>query len=163
MLWCTDVHGRYVAFQRESQRRDIVSYAMTPNLMIACAASSTQVRGIRRHVIPRCGCTIPRTHNTAGTSLSLNRDAMRQKNWPRSPLFRRTVGCAVVQSFGKAWVQSGGCLHLFLLHTFRKANGTITRIDLDGNKIGDKGAVALAECLKATLVTCVLQARASLL
>ena len=78
-------------------------------------------------------------------------------------LFRRTVGCAVVQSFGKAWVQSGGCLHLFSLHTFRKANGTITKIDLQCNKIGDKGAVALAECLKATLVTCVLQARATLL
>ena len=77
-------------------------------------------------------------------------------------LFGRTVGCASVQSVGKAWVQSGGCLHLFSLHTFRKANGTITKIELGCNEIGDKGAVALAECLKATLVTCVLQVRASL-
>ena len=77
-------------------------------------------------------------------------------------LFGRTVGCASVQSFGKAWVQSGGCLHLFSLHIFRKANGTITRIELGYNKIGGKGAAAFAECLKAALVTCVLQVRASL-
>ena len=74
-----------------------------------------------------------------------------------------TVGCAAVQSFGKVWVQSAGCFHQFSLHTLRKANGTVTRIDLGCNEIGDKGAVALAECLKATLVTCVLQVRASLL
>ena len=119
---------------------------------------------MRRHVIPRRGCTIPRTHDAAGTALWLNRDAMRQKNRPRPHSLEgvQTVGCASVQSFGKVWVQSAGCLYSFSLHTFRKANGTITRIDLQyGNKIGDKGAAALAECLKATLVTCVLQARAT--
>ena len=40
---------------------------------------------------------------------------------------------------------------------FRKANGTITELELQHNKIGDEGAVALADSLKATLVTCVLQ------
>ena len=155
---------RHVAFQRESPRRDIASYATTPNHMIACAASSTQVCGMRRHVIPRCGCTLPRTQDTAGTTLWLNRDALRQKNRPRPHSLEGlwAVGCAAVQSFGNAWVQSGGCLHLFSLHIFRKANGTITRIELGYNKIGGRGAAAFAECLKATLVTCVLQVRASL-
>ena len=46
--------------------------------------------------------------------------------------------------------------------TYRKANDTITRMDLDENKIGDEGAMAFAESLKATLVTCVLQVRATL-
>ena len=48
------------------------------------------------------------------------------------------------------------------LDKFREANGTITLISLRDNKIGDEGAVALADSLKATLVTCVLQFRASL-
>ena len=47
-------------------------------------------------------------------------------------------------------------------HTFRKANDTITTTNLGNNTIGDAGAIALAESLKATLVTCVLQVRASL-
>ena len=104
------VHGRHVPFKRESQRRDIASCAMTPNHMIACGASSTQVRGMRRHVIPRCGCTLPCTQDTAGTTLWLNRDAMRQKNWPRSHssegLWLRS--CAVVrQSVGSVkWLPS---------------------------------------------------------
>ena len=39
-------------------------------------------------------------------------------------------------------------------NNFRKANASITVMDLHSNKIGDKGATALAECLTATLVTC---------
>ena len=45
---------------------------------------------------------------------------------------------------------------------FRKANDTITEMYLFNNKIGDGGAIALAESLKAMFVTCVLQVRASL-
>ena len=45
---------------------------------------------------------------------------------------------------------------------FRKANGTITELELQYNTIGDEGAVAFAESLKVTLVMCVLQVRASL-
>ena len=48
------------------------------------------------------------------------------------------------------------------LDKYRKENGTITVMYLDYNKIGDEGAVALAESLKATFVTYVLQVRASL-
>ena len=96
--------GGHVAFKRESPRRDIASCATTPNHMIASAASSTQVRGMRRHVIPRCGCTIPRTHDTAGTALWLNRDPVRQKNRPRPH--------SLEGLWGTAWVQSGGCFHL---------------------------------------------------
>ena len=44
-------------------------------------------------------------------------------------------------------------------NTFRKANATITVMTLHCNKIGDKGATALAECLTATLVTCFSGAR----
>ena len=44
-------------------------------------------------------------------------------------------------------------------NTFRKVNATITVMYLHCNKIGDKGATALAECLTATLVTCFSGAR----
>ena len=75
-----------------------------------------------------------------------------------------TVGCAAVSSFSKAWVHSGGSRHWFTLrHTFRKANDTITTMLLWNNEIGDAGAVALAESLKARIVTCVLQVRALLM
>ena len=47
-------------------------------------------------------------------------------------------------------------------YTFRKANATITVMDLTRNIFGDKGAIALAECLKATLVTCFSGARNTL-
>ena len=50
---------------------------------------------------------------------------------------------------------------VFRLHRFRKANGTITKLVLERNKTGDAGASALAESLRATFVTCVLQIRAS--
>ena len=73
------------------------------------------------------------------------------------------MDCALVSSFGKAWVQSGGCHHWFSLrHTFRKVNDTITKLNLGSNEIGDAGAIALAESLKAMIVTCVLQVRVSL-
>ena len=42
----------------------------------------------------------------------------------------------------------------------RKVNDTTTVMYLDRNTIGDAGAVALAESLKAMIVTCVLQVRA---
>ena len=45
---------------------------------------------------------------------------------------------------------------------FRKANASIAVKNLRSNKIGDKGAIALADCLKATLVTCFSGARDTL-
>ena len=35
-----------------------------------------------------------------------------------------------------------------------EANSALTELNLEGNKVGDAGAVALAEALKATVVTC---------
>ena len=46
--------------------------------------------------------------------------------------------------------------------TFRKVNATMTMMNLGCNNIGDKGAIALAECLKATLVMCFSGARDTL-
>ena len=45
---------------------------------------------------------------------------------------------------------------------YYKVNKTITVIDLKFNKIGDAGAVAFAESLKAMFLTGVLQVRATL-
>ena len=42
-----------------------------------------------------------------------------------------------------------------------KANRTITVLHLDENKIGDKGACALADALRATLVPCLPHVRAT--
>ena len=47
-------------------------------------------------------------------------------------------------------------------NTFRKVNASITVMNLRSNNFGDKGAIALAECLKATLVTCFSGARDTL-
>ena len=65
----TDVDVRHDAFQRECHRRDIASYATTPNHIVASAASSTQVRGMRRHVIPWCGRAFLHSRDTAETTL----------------------------------------------------------------------------------------------
>ena len=42
-----------------------------------------------------------------------------------------------------------------------KANRSILELYLHENKIGDKGACALADALRATLVTCFLHVRAT--
>ena len=59
-----------------------------------------------------------------------------------------------------------GCNQLIASIAYRrkyhKVNKTITKIVLQYNKIGDAGAVALAESLKAMFVTCVLQVRSAL-
>ena len=54
------------------------------------------------------------------------------------------------------WCSQVAAISGFRLHGFRKANGTITKLVLYHNKIGDAGASALAESLRATFVTCVL-------
>ena len=73
------------------------------------------------------------------------------------------MGCALVSSFGKAWVQSGGCHHWFSLrHTFRKVNDTITKLNLDRNTIGDAGAIALGRKSEGDDCDVVLQVRMSL-
>ena len=36
----------------------------------------------------------------------------------------------------------------------QKANTTLTVLKMGGNKVGDAGATALAEALKATVLTC---------
>ena len=38
--------------------------------------------------------------------------------------------------------------------TDQKANTSLTALHLDGNRVGDAGATALAEALKATVLTC---------
>ena len=60
----TEVDWKHVAFQRESPRQGIASCATTPNHMTARAASSTRVRGMRRHVMPRCGCAFLHSRDT---------------------------------------------------------------------------------------------------
>ena len=94
----TDVDVRHAALQRESPRRDIVSHATTSNHMIACAASSTRDRGMRRHVIPRCGRAFLHSRDTAETALQLNREAMPAQGLATFTILRgvKTVGCATV-------------------------------------------------------------------
>ena len=49
----------------------------------ACATSGRQVRGMRTHVIPRCGCPFLHSRDTAEATLQLNR-AMLAQELPRS-------------------------------------------------------------------------------
>ena len=49
------------------------------------------------------------------------------------------------------------CSHFFVgmgAVTDHKANGTLTKLDLCKNRVGDAGAAALAEALKATVLMC---------
>ena len=41
-----------------------------------------------------------------------------------------------------------------------EANSALTKLNLERNKVGDAGAVAIAEALKATVVTCSHELRA---
>ena len=54
---------------RISPKHGVASCATTPNHMIACAALSTQARGMRRHVIPRCGRAFLHSRDTAEKTL----------------------------------------------------------------------------------------------
>ena len=143
----TDVNVRHEAFQRESPRRDIASYATTPNHMIACAGSSTQVRGMRRHVISRCGRAFLHSRDTA----ELKREAMPAQGLARFTILRRCADCGLRNCVMVRQSVSP--------NTFCKANASITVMNLCSNKSGDKGAIALADCLRATLVTCFSGAR----
>ena len=66
----TDVDVRHVALQRESPRRDIAHHTELHDRV------RKQVRGMRRHVIPRCGRAFLHSRDTAETTLQLNREAM---------------------------------------------------------------------------------------
>ena len=72
-----------------------------------------------------------------------------------------TSGFADLYSFGKANVQPVACQHR-LSEKNHKANNTITGMTLLNNKIGDGGAIAMAESLKATLVMTFRLVRAAL-
>ena len=65
------------------------------------------------------------------------------RNWRGSALERRDG----MQSFARwEWC--------FLYAKNYEANSSLTELHLSGNKVGAAGAVALAEALKATVVTC---------
>ena len=65
------------------------------------------------------------------------------RTWRGSALERRDG----MQSFARwEWC--------FLYSKNYEANSALTKLYLGGNKVGDAGAVALAEALKATVVTC---------
>ena len=61
-----------------------------------------------------------------------------------APTLERRDG---MQSFAR-------CEWCFLYSKNYEANSALTKLDLGGNYVGDAGAVALAEALKATVVTC---------
>ena len=137
--------------ERISPKHGVASYSTTPNHMIACAALGTQARGMRRHVIPRCGRAFLHSRDTADTTLQLNPEAMPAATFT---ILRRRRDCGLRNCVIVRQSVSP--------YTFRKANATITMMDLACNNLGDKGAIALAECLKATLVTCFSGARDTL-
>ena len=74
-------------------------------------------------------------------------------------ILRRCAGCGlhVCNRSAERWCSQVAAIIGFRLHGFRKkANSTITKLVLERNEIGDAGASALAESLRATFVTCVL-------
>ena len=113
------------------------------------------------HAMPWSGCASLHTHGMADippqqeregeahTKLSLSRDCPSVA----------PADCAAAQSFGEACVEPGACQCWLEYH---EANKTITEMKLHKNEIGDGGAIALGESLRAMLVTCVFQMRASL-
>ena len=139
----TEVDWRHVAFQRESPRQGIASCATTPNRMTARAASSTYVRGMRRHVMPRFGCAFLHSRHC--------RNIFTAEQGGDAP---KRIGH--VHTFDKVYRLFGAqlcnrsakreCTQLIVSIAYRrkyhKVNKTITKIELFNNKIGDAGAVA---------------------
>ena len=120
----------------------------------ARASNGTQAHGTRRHSTPWCGCTSPRTRGTAETPPLQEQGGERRTC---SYHFRAVV---------ELWIPLASQLsHRSSKHTdnqwrastghrrkYHKVNKTITKMYLWKNNIGDGGAIALAESLKATLV-----------
>ena len=120
----------------------------------ARASNGTQAHGTRRHSTPWCGCTSPRTRGTAETPPLQEQGGERRTC---SYHFRAVV---------ELWIPLASQLsHRSSTHTdnqwrastghrrkYHKVNKTVTAITLQSNSIGDAGATALAESLKATLV-----------
>ena len=145
----TNVDVRHVALQRESPRRDI---AHTLNHMIACAASSTRDRGKRRHVIPRFCRAFLHSRDTAELN-SITEQGGDARTMIGGVFYNLEKVC-------RLWLCNCAMVRQSVSpNKFRKANGSITMMNLRGNNIGHKGTIALAECLKATLVTCFSGAR----
>ena len=146
-----DADGRHDI--HEITRHDCACRATTPRNMTTRKASTMQVRGTLRHALPRCECTSLRTHSTwrqtsprvkQGREASMRRHhfhTLAQVCKSRAvQLCIRSAKPACSQALaGTGW-------------KYHKANATITEIQLWGNDIGDGGAIALAESLKATLV-----------
>ena len=85
-------------------------------------------------------------HEDGGCDIAWSQQCVDQKSSrSRSPLSVKLtrVGTAIILN---DFYATGTAFH--------KANGALTKLFLEQNKVGDKGAIALADALKATFAMC---------
>ena len=133
-----DVDGRH-DIQHEIARHDRACCAKTPRNMTVRTASIMQVRA-----------TASRAQHLE-TDLSLSGTGKTLAQCDTHGLH----SCVIVRRS----VRAARCVPVLVPC---EANNSITEIFLDENNIGDGGAIALAESLKATLLTCFRLLRAML-
>ena len=133
-----DVDGRH-NIQHEITRHDRACCAKTPRNMTARTASIMQVRA------------------TASQAQHLETDLSLSGTGKKCDTYGLR-SCVIVR---RSMVQPGVCQYWFLAKS-HEANNSNTEKSLHDNNIGDGGAIALAESLKATLLTCFRLVRAML-
>ena len=132
-----DVDGRH-DIQHEITRHDRACCAKTPRNMTLLTASIMQVRAIASHIAQH----LETDRSSSGTGKTLAQCD--------------TYGAAQLCDRSAKHACSQVCASVGSLRKSHEANNSITEISLFENNIGDGGAIALAESLKATLLTCFL-------
>ena len=151
----TDKDGRH-GIQHEVTRHDRACRVTTPRNMTMRTASTVQALGALPHAMPWCGCTSLRTRSTwrqTSPRVVQGREASMRSH--RFHTLAQVCKSRAAQLCNRS--AKHACSQVFAsighLRKYHEVNKTINEMDLCNNNIGDGGAIALGESLRAMLVT----------